>query len=409
MDATTGAPAAEERPASVAARLPAFVDRAAPWLLASVVFAVSLASYQDSWRPELVAGATFAAVSSWLARNSLVPLFVVAVGGWVLLGMWPALVVSAYYAGTSLHGRRLILTFAGAATAVVVVPAGLGVALDSTRWSTRTVADVLILLGAFVFVPLVVGLWVDARRQVVAGLHERALQAEREQQIRAETARGEERARIAREMHDVVAHQVTRMVLRAGALEVSAPDAKTAEAAAAIRITGREALADLRQVLGVLRTRRLDDVLTPQPVLADLDALLDAARETGVDVTRRDEGEARRLPDTVERAVCRIVQEALLNVRKHAPGASTEVVLRHHEETVGVEVSNGPPPDNGDADEALPHSGFGLVGLTERVQLLGGTLEAAPRPDGGFVVRATLPTSETRPEEEMTVSTVDRR
>jgi signal transduction histidine kinase len=289
------------------------------------------------------------------------------------------------------------------------VPAGLGVALDSTRWSTRTVADVLILLGAFVFVPLVVGLWVDARRQVVAGLHERALQAEREQQIRAETARGEERARIAREMHDVVAHQVTRMVLRAGALEVSAPDAKTAEAAAAIRITGREALADLRQVLGVLRTRRLDDVLTPQPVLADLDALLDAAPETGVDVTRRDEGEARRLPDTVERAVCRIVQEALLNVRKHAPGASTEVVLRHHEETVGVEVSNGPPPDNGDADEALPHSGFGLVGLTERVQLLGGTLEAAPRPDGGFVVRATLPTSETRPEEEMTVSTVDRR
>jgi signal transduction histidine kinase len=408
MDATTRAPEAEERAASVAARLPAFVDRAAPWLLASVVFAVSIASYQDSWRPELITGATLAAVCSWLARSTLAPLFVVAVGGWVLLGMWPALVVSAYYAGTSLHGRRAVLTFAGLAAAVVVVPAGIGVALDSTRWSTRTVADVLILLGAFVFVPLVVGLWVDARRQVVAGLHERALQAEREQQIRAETARGEERARIAREMHDVVAHQVTRMVLRAGALEVSAPDAKTAEAAAAIRITGREALADLRQVLGVLRTRRIDDVLTPQPVLADLDALLDAARETGVDVTRRDEGEARRLPDTVERAVCRIVQEALLNVRKHAPGAATEVILRHGE-TMNVEVSNGPPPENaGEADDALPHSGFGLVGLTERVQLLGGTLETGPRPDGGFVVRAALPANEVPPEEQMSISSVDR-
>ena len=222
---------------------------------------------------------------------------------------------------------------------------------------------------------MVVGLWVDARRQVVAGLHERALQAEREQQIRSETARGEERARIAREMHDVVAHQVTRMVLRAGALKVSAPDAKTAEAAAAIRLTGREALADLRQVLGVLRTDGSTTYSTPQPLLADLDALLDAARETGVDVGRRDEGEARRLPDAIERAVCRIVQEALLNVRKHAPGASTEVVLRHHERDAwAVEVTNEPPPhSDGDAavPDALPHSGFGLVGLTERVLLLG--------------------------------------
>jgi signal transduction histidine kinase len=359
-----------------------------------VVFAVSVVSYQHPWQPELVTGATLGAVCAWLARRRPGPLFVVAVADWVLLGMWPPLMVAAYYAGTSLQGRRALLTFAGAATAVVAVPAGVGIAIDSTRWATRTVADLLVLLGGFVVVPLVVGLWVAARREVVAGLRERASQAEREQRIRADTARGEERARIAREMHDVVAHRVTRMVLQAGALEVSAPDEATANAAAAIRVTGREALADLRQVLGVLRTGRTDDVLAPQPVLADLDALIQSARDTGVDVTRRHEGNPRRLPDSVERAICRVVQEALLNVRKHASGSRTEVVLRYGE-TVDVEVSNGRAPRQEDPalSDSLPRSGFGLVGLTERVSLLGGSLTARPSPDGGFRVRARFPAS----------------
>jgi signal transduction histidine kinase len=402
MDLPPGTTAMDGTGSALAARLPALVDRAAPWLLAPIVFALSLSAYRNSWQVELVTCALAASVAAWAARGTVLPLFAVAAVGWIALGMWPAVVVASYYAATTARRRHAVLGYTVVATTLVIVTCVAGPALDTERWIAGSVVEGVIVLCSLVFVPLLVGLWVAARRQVVAGLHERALQAEREQRIRADRARGEERARIAREMHDVVAHRVTRMVLQAGALEVGAKEERTAEAAAAIRLTGREALADLRQVLGVLRAQGgVEEVLAPQPVLADLDRLLDAARETGVEVVRRDEGAPRRLADPVERAACRVVQEALLNVRKHAPGSAAEVVLRFDRD-LEVEVTSAPAtpttPANGvPAREALPHSGFGLVGLAERVELLGGSLDAGPRTGGGFRVLAKLPAAAPAP------------
>ncbi len=238
-------------------------------------------------------------------------------------------------------------------------------------------------------VPMTVGLWVGTRRQLVDRLQERAERLEREQHLMAEQAIGAERTRIAREMHDVVAHRVSLMVLHAGGLEVSAPDERTAEAAGLIRTTGREALAELRGILGVLR----DDTggaapTAPQPVLTDLDRLVEEWRGAGMSVRRTGEGLVPDLPAQVQRTAYRVVQEGLTNAAKHAPGAEVVVDLRLERGHLAVEVANGPatvpsvPP---------PVSGFGLTGLHERVALAGGTLSSGRRFDGGWRLRAMVP------------------
>jgi signal transduction histidine kinase len=241
----------------------------------------------------------------------------------------------------------------------------------------------------FFVVPMTFGLWVGTRRQLVDRLHERAERLEREQHLMAEQAIGAERTRIAREMHDVVAHRVSLMVLHAGGLEVSAPDERTAEAAGLIRTTGREALAELRGILGVLR----DDTgaaapTAPQPVLADLDRLVEEWRGAGMAVKRTGEDVPADLPAQVQRTAFRVVQEGLTNAAKHAHGAEVAVDLRTERDALAVEVANGPatagavPP---------PVSGFGLTGLHERVTLAGGTLTSGRRFDGGWRLRAIVP------------------
>ncbi len=165
--------------------------------------------------------------------------------------------------------------------------------------------NVLILGGALVGLPLVAGLWSHARRQVLAAMREQAEQLVREQVLRAEQARAQERARIAREMHDVVAHRVSLMVLHAGALQVGAPDERTAQAAALIGDVGREALSNLREVLGVLRSP--DASRDPQPTLADLDRLLAQSRDLGLVVDRRDEGPVRTLGQLILEAAGGVV------------------------------------------------------------------------------------------------------
>jgi signal transduction histidine kinase len=246
-----------------------------------------------------------------------------------------------------------------------------------------------VVAAVLVGLPLVVGLWAAARREVRGGARATAEGRQREQEARFEQARAEERARIAREMHDVVAHRVSLMVLHAGALEVNAPDEPTAEAAALIRTTGREALTDLREVLGVLRSQ--DARLDPQPTLDDLDRLVVQSRLAGIPVSRRDEGAVRALPPTVQRAAYRIVQEALTNVYKHTADAATEVVMRYLADAVEVEVRNAAPAPGSDAGGDIPGSGLGLAGLRERVHLLGGQFVATRRVGGGFTVLARLP------------------
>ncbi|MFI7537947.1 sensor histidine kinase [Streptosporangium sp. NPDC049376] len=154
-----------------------------------------------------------------------------------------------------------------------------------------------------------------------------------------------------------------------------------------LRCRSRQALTNLREVLGVLRSS--DPVRGQQPTLADLDRLLDQSRALGSVVSRHDEGEARPLAPTAERTAYRVVQEALTNVHKHAGGAETEVHLRYRATELEVLVRNRPST----ADGGLPGSGWGLVGLRERVELVGGRLEAGPRAQGGFQVLAGIPTA----------------
>ncbi len=374
-------------------------DRIAPWLLGVAVFLQSIATVRDWNAPVVLVVTALTAVAAWMARRRRWPLFATTAAGVLLLGLWPGLLVSAYYAGTTLRRRRELAVFM-VGCLVVILPAytfftDLGVHMVGCRQpclGTGAQLDGLANKGSallFVSMGLVLGLWVRARRDVLAGLHERAERLEREQAVRAEQARGHERARIAREMHDVVAHRVSLMVLHAGALEVNAPDERTARAAELIRGTGREALDNLRDVLGVLRAPAGGPPapLTPQPGLDDVAGLVEQSRAAGVHITRRDEGTPRELPAMVGSTAYRIVQEALTNVHKHAPGAPVEVVVGYRPEEVSVTVRN----EAGRGPAAGPRGGFGLVGLRERVHLLGGSFRAGPTGHGGFDVAALLP------------------
>ena len=208
----------------------------------------------------------------------------------------------------------------------------------------------------------------------------------------AEAAQLRERARIAREMHDVLAHKVSLIALHAGALEVT-PDADAArveEVAGVIRTTAVQALEELRSVLGVLRDGAgAGDVLAPQPDAVDIERLVASSRAAGLDVGYR--ADVPELPGSIARTAYRLVQEALTNVHKHAPGARTSVVLAGDEQAgVTITVDNEPPRE---AAPALPGSGSGLAGLHERMRLLGGTLACGPAAGGGWRVDAWLPWS----------------
>lgn len=233
------------------------------------------------------------------------------------------------------------------------------------------------------------GFYIGARRDLLASLTERALTAEREQALRVAQAQSDERARIAREMHDVLAHRISLVSMHAGVLayrdNLSAE--QTREIAQIIQENSAESLTELRAVLGTLRGSGGSAPEKPQPTLADLPGLVADARAAGTDVTVRDElaaGEA--LPPLSGRHAYRIVQEALTNARKHAVGAPVTVSLSGGRgDGLEIEVSN-PLTTSG----LLPGAGLGLVGIAERAQIAGGRCTAGPE-EGRFVVRAWLP------------------
>ncbi|MFJ8078198.1 sensor histidine kinase [Streptomyces sp. NPDC096176] len=237
------------------------------------------------------------------------------------------------------------------------------------------------------------GMLVRARRQLVIALRERARRAESEAALRAEQAQRLAREAIAREMHDVLAHRLTLLSVHAGALEFrpDAPPAEVGRAAGVIRDSAHEALQDLREIIGVLRTPgESDGPDRPQPTLATLEALVAESRQAGMKVTVDnridDPGTA---PAATGRTVYRIAQEGLTNARKHAPGAEVTVTVRGGPgDGLTVEVGNPAPVE---PVEEVPGSGQGLIGLTERATLAGGRLEHGARGDGGFLVRAWLP------------------
>ncbi len=249
---------------------------------------------------------------------------------------------------------------------------------------------------AFAFLVLFV-VWYIGRRIRIRGEHltllkERAAQLEREQAAEARRAVAEERTRIARELHDVVAHRVSLMTVQAGAAKtVAADDPEGAlQAMEAVEQAGRQALDELRHLLGVLRPEADVDGLGPQPGLADVPQLVEQLGEAGLDVSLTMDDVQTDLPARVSLSAYRIVQEALTNVLKHAgPGARTEVKLGTDNHGLAIEVL-----DTGHGATILPGSGHGIVGMRERALLLGGSLDAGPRPGGGFQVVAHLPIGE---------------
>ncbi|MGC4894624.1 sensor histidine kinase [Micromonospora sp. DT31] len=239
-------------------------------------------------------------------------------------------------------------------------------------------------------------LFVRARRHLVLSLRDRAERAEAEQQLRLDQARQLERGRIAREMHDVLAHRISLLSLHAGALEFrpDAPPEEVARAAGVIRASAHAALQDLREVIGVLRAEVGPGATPerPQPTLGDLPALVAESREAGVRVGVVDEvAEPDTVPAAVGRSAYRIVQEGLTNARKHAPGAVVALRLAGAPGAgLAVEIHN-PRPVGGGPATAIPGTGTGLVGIAERVTLAGGRLEHGPDADGGFRLTAWLP------------------
>jgi signal transduction histidine kinase len=277
--------------------------------------------------------------------------------------------------------------------------------------------------------PVLLGLYVGARRRLMESLRERADSLERELQLlaeraeeRAEWARGEERTRIAREMHDVVAHRVSLMVVHAAALQAVArkdPE-KAVRNAALVGDMGRQALTELREMLGVLRSgegfspvraaepasvpwaavgaaaaaaaSRAEDEVGEGPCLAELEVLVGQSAAAGMVVELSVEGEVRVYAADVEQTAYRVVQEALTNVHKHAAGAKTHVRLAHRSAEIAMQVENGPPPEPGAAGAArLPSGGNGLLGMKERVAELGGVFVSGPTDAGGFRVSAVIP------------------
>ena len=240
------------------------------------------------------------------------------------------------------------------------------------------------------------GLFVRVRRDLVESLHERAARLEEEGRLRAERARAAERERIAREMHDVLAHRLSLLSLHAGALEFrpGAPPAEIAATAAVVREAAAAALEELRDVVGVLREGTEGESRPPQPTLADLPALIEESRAAGMRIEAElelPEGALDEGPGSAGRTAYRIVQEGLTNARKHAPGALVRVrVAAPAEGELTVEVSNRAPLRPVPAP-ALPGAGSGLIGLGERVELAGGELRHEIAGDGDFVLTATLP------------------
>jgi len=289
-----------------------------------------------------------------------------------LLAIW---VVSAYSVGAHATTAKALLGAAIAAALPVVYAA----ASDAVELEPVNVL--------FVLVPWFAGRALRRQRAQAARLEQLARDLATEREERARSAVQEERARIARELHDIVAHSVSVIAVQADAAEgaLSRDPALAAEPLAAVKATARETLAELRRAVGVLRESDARP-LSPRPGLDQLPALIEQTRGAGLAVDLRTEGTPRPLPAGADLSAYRIVQEGLTNVRRHAGPARATVRIRYDDTAVTLEIADDGAGPTGDLT-----GGHGLVGIRERVALYGGSLHVGPQPTGGFVVRAVLP------------------
>ncbi|MEU5432154.1 sensor histidine kinase [Streptomyces sp. NPDC020719] len=287
----------------------------------------------------------------------------------------------------TLHGELRRLPWACAAMAGGLALVAVGVSSVVSVW------DALFFLFSTAIAAVAVGLAVRIRRAQLAGLRERAARLEIERDQRSRLATATERTRVAREMHDIVGHNLAVMVTLADAGTYAsdiAPD-RSKEALRLIGDTGRQALGELRRMLGVLREEADAPAFRPQPGISDIDALCNRIRAAGPDIAYRTGGDVEALDSGVQLTVYRIVQEALTNSLKHA-GADTRIRLAVTKEGTRLRIrvqDTGPP--GGPARAGSPHEeGHGLVGMRERAALYGGSVLAGPGPGAGWTVQATL-------------------
>lgn len=238
--------------------------------------------------------------------------------------------------------------------------------------------------------PVFLGQLVQARRELSLRLADISQAREHERLLTDQSVLAKERAQLAREMHDVVSHQVSLIAVQAGALQVGSRDAETRKAAATIRELSVQTLDELRHMVSVLRASGSRPTeLTPQPSLADLEQLIDTS---GIEA-KLETDLAEDLPPTVQRAVYRTVQEALTNARKHAPGATATVSIHHRDGAIHTTITNTAPTR---LALALPSAHHGLVGLRQRAELLGGTVTSGPTDQGGYELHLELPVEQIR-------------
>ncbi|MBA2813669.1 histidine kinase [Streptomyces sp. KM273126] len=351
------------------------------------------------WRPPLwfsVALALLVCASLWRRRRRPAQAVLVALAGWVAVAGIAAVVLAQY----TLAERSRSWRVTAAATLPTVVVVGI------PFWRVGGADAATPLSAAICVAPALLGLYVGTRRELVGRMRERVERAERERDLRVMQARSEERTQIARDMHDVVTHRVSLMVLHATALEAAeGRDATTF--ARQIGAIGREALDELRSLVGVLRNDG-DVPLAPQPGLGDIDDLVTRFRGLGLPVTlnmTNDTGE--RPPLLAEHAMYRVAAEALTNVRKHAGDAATHVDVRQEPDRLRLSVVNHPGRNPGGPQ--LPSGGHGLLGIAERVRLVGGELTARPTADGGFDVTAVVPLAVEHDEQRAPSEPLDQR
>jgi signal transduction histidine kinase len=349
----------------------------------------------DAWDALLVVAVTMAL--AWRQRHPMaVLLFIIGGGAVASAAQYPpsvpdvvAFLVAVY--SVAAH-RGLAQSALGGATAFVYFVVNL-VMLPVDISPVLLITDSALVIGVWVL-----GRNLRLRRAYFAELEDRAARLERARGTDARAARIEERSRIARELHDVVAHHVSVMTVQAGAARriIDRDPGSAREAMSTIEEVGRTALSEMRRIVGVLRTDRDQDragrELAPQPGLGDLGELLDHVRETGLSVQLWIEGEARSPSPGVDVAAFRLIQEALTNTLKHAgPQARAWVRLYYGDDDLAVEIEDdgrGTATFMGDDGD---NPGHGLVGMYERVALYGGELKIGPRVGGGFGVRARFP------------------
>ena len=357
----------------------------------------------------LLAGSVLVVRRRWPIAVVLVSIAITPAEMGFLMG-----IVGLYTLAAAELPRRIIASLAGMSLVGTLIVTFVKTRQDMSRgdldigdWFVPFAAITMSL--GFTAPPVLLGLYVGARRRLMESLRERADDLERELQLlaeraeeRAEWARNEERTRIAREMHDVVAHRVSLMVVHAAALQAVArkdPE-KAVRNAALVGDMGRQALTELREMLGVLRSgggerrepaasRAADD---EGPCLAELEELVGQSAAAGMVVALSVEGDVRSYAPLVEQTAYRVVQEALTNVHKHAAGAKTYVRLAHRVSEIAMQVENE-PPEEAASSARLPSGGNGLVGMKERVSALGGVFVSGPTDAGGFRVSAVIPAS----------------